>query len=663
MSDVAVAAMAADHGPVDPPRSFRLLARVRWWGYLILGLQLIAFLTWSAIMYSRFAETSDIAFYYQAWFLIAHGNLDPYSTILGVRFWQNDSEFLLWVLAPLYWVTRTGLALSWLQDVSIAGAEAVAFTWICDIARRRCKSTDAAWLAGLGLMLLVANPWIWWSISFDVHQEPLIIVFAALLAWDLSRGRGRAWFWIIPVILSGAASTTYVIGLGLGGVLAGGRSRRMGAGIALLGLAYSLFVVLIHGDVVVSLPIQYGYLAARNGGIPTGLTLSGLVTAIASHPLRLLQALWAKRVDMIANLAPSGILGLGALMILPLMILVILASWLWPGVVFAEPIYQNVSIYVFLPVGSVAVLCWLVQRHRRAAYALAGLIAVQAVGWAIVWGPQVPGDWLRVSAPAAATLTGIESRIPASAEVIASQGVVGRFSGRRLVYPFGLTPDVGALLVQGETWFVLTPTAGIEGASVATSMAFIGELAGPLHATLVTHANGVWAFRWTPPPGVREITVPDGSAPLPAWASAGAAGQAVTAGSVSGWRVSATGAKGYVADGMEWQEPPGSYRATVALSAAGPVDVEVWDDTTDTLVARRTIPATDGIQQVTIPVDAPQAPNATAFSGWGPFRAEFRPPPVGQRLEVRVWSPGGFAVSVYSADLTTASGSALGAQP
>lgn len=663
MSNVAVAAMAAADGPVDSPRSFRLLGRVRWWGYLILGLQLIAFLTWSAILYSRFAVTSDIAFYNQAWFLIAHGNLDPYSTIEGVRFWQNDSEFILWVLAPLYWVTRTGLTLSWLQDISIAAAEAVVFTWMCELTRRYCRERDAALLAGLGLLLLVANPWIWWSISFDVHQEPLIIVFAALLAWDLSRGRRRAWFWIIPVFLSGAASATYVIGLGLGGVLAGGRSRRMGAGIALLGLAYSLFVMVIHGDVVVSLPRQYGYLAAGDGGIPMGLTLSGLVTGVASHPLRILQALWVKRVDMIANLAPSGMLGLGALMTLPLMIVVILASWLWPGIVFAEPIYQNLAIYVFLPVGSIAVLCWLVQRHRRAALALAGLIAVQAVGWAIVWGPQTPGEWLRVSAPTAATLTGIETRIPASAEVIASQGVVGRFSGRRLVYPFGLYQDVRALPVQGETWFVVTPTAGIEGASVATSMAFIGELAGPLHATLVTHANGVWAFRWTPPPGVREITVPDGSAPLPAWTSAGAAGQAVTAGPVSGWRVSATGAKGYVADGMEWQEPPGSYRATVALSAAGPVNVEVWDDTTDTLVARRTIPATDGIQQVAMPVDAPNGPNATAFSGWGPFRAEFRPPPVGQRLEVRVWSPGGFAVSVYSADLTTASGTALGAQP
>jgi len=39
------------------------------------------------------------------------------------------------------------------------------------------------------------------------------------------------------------------------------------------------------------------------------------------------------------------------------------------------------------------------------------------------------------------------------------------------------------------------------------------------------------------------------------------------------------------------------------------------------------------------------------------------PPPAGQLLEVRVWSPGGFAVSVYSADLTAASGSGLAALP
>ena len=31
------------------------------------------------------------------------------------------------------------------------------------------------------------------------------------------------------------------------------------------------------------------------------------------------------------------------------------------------------------------------------------------------------------------------------------------------------------------------------------------KLAGPLHARLVTHANGVWAFQLTPPPGITAI--------------------------------------------------------------------------------------------------------------------------------------------------------------
>ena len=66
-------------------------------------------------------------------------------------------------------------------------------------------------------------------------------------------------------------------------------------------------------------------------------------------------------------------LGLVRLMTLPLMIVVILASWLWPGIVFAEPIYQNLATLVSRRSEASPVLCWLVQRHRRAALALAGL--------------------------------------------------------------------------------------------------------------------------------------------------------------------------------------------------------------------------------------------------------------------------------------------------
>jgi hypothetical protein len=168
--------------------------------------------------------------------------------------------------------------------------------------------------------------------------------------------------------------------------------------------------------------------------------------------------------------------------------------------------------------------------------------------------------------------------------------MMGRFSGRDLQHALlgpGRQP-VG----PGETWFVIVPAAGIETQSTASAMAFIGKLAGTTHPVLVTHANGVWAFRWRPPPGVNMIIVPTGAEPLPAWAAPGAAGRDVLTGPVAGWHVTSTGGQGYVADGLAWPKPPSRYRAHVRLSAAGPVNVEVWNDTGNMLLARRSIPAT-----------------------------------------------------------------------
>jgi hypothetical protein len=87
------------------------------------------------------------------------------------------------------------------------------------------------------------------------------------------------------------------------------------------------------------------------------------------------------------------------------------------------------------------------------------------------------------------------------------------------------------------------------------------------------------------------------------------------------------------------------------LSAAEPVNVEVWNDTGDTLLARRSIPAAAGMRVVTMPVDATTAYRAGIYSGHGPFRVGVVLPPAGERLEVRVWSPGHGTVNVYSAEL------------
>ena len=142
---------------------------------------------------------------------------------------------------------------------------------------------------------------------------------------------------------------------------------------------------------------------------------------------------------------------------------------------------------------------------------------------------------------------------------------------------------------RGEVWFVVAPSVGTELQTTASSMALISELAGPLHATLVAHAAGVWAFRWHPPAGLRVLRIPDGSTGIPGWTASGTAGQAVIGGPIARWHATSTGRQGYVADQIEWLEPIGRYLVRVRLSCAGPVNVEVWDDNGNVLLARRTV--------------------------------------------------------------------------
>jgi hypothetical protein len=630
------------------------LTLVRRVGYAVLGLQLLGFMTWSAILYHRFALTLDFSIEHQAWYLIAHGDLNPYDSPQHIPYWRNHCELIIWPLALLYWAWPHDVILPWIQDAALIGAEFVAFTWVCEIAGRRGRGNAAARLAAVGLVLLVANPWTWAALSFDYHAEPLTVLFLALIAWDTANGRRRAWAWVIPLFACGDVAATWLVGLGLGMALMGRSSRRHGLALACSGLGFALLITLIHANVGSGGGLRaYAYLAGATG---SPLTLSALVKGILTHPLISLRTLLEKRTNIWAALGPTGVLGMASPLLLPMAAVILLENNLFHGWLFSAPGFQCLALYALLPVGTVAVLTRLCARHRKTAIALSVLVVAQALAWATIWTPTVPGTWLRVPSGTAATLAAVRAHIPGDAEVIASQGVSGGFSGRKYIEPL---ISAGHLPIRGQTWFIIVPTAGIESLSTASAMAFISELAGPLGATLVTTANGVWAFRWDTPVGTSSVTVPGGLVPLEAWTSPGAAGRADLAGPVSDWHVSATGSRGYVSDGLAWQVPTGAYRADVTLSASGPVNVEIWDDTNNTLLGRQAIASTDGAQQVEMPVDAPAA-SASVYSGWGPFRTVPVPPPAAQLLEVRVWSPGGEAVNVYSAELTAVSGPGAG---
>ncbi len=134
----------------------------------------------------------------------------------------------------------------------------------------------------------------------------------------------------------------------------------------------------------------------------------------------------------------------------------------------------------------------------------------------------------------------------------------------------------------------------------------------------------------------------------------GSAGTAITAGPSANWRAVSNGRPGYVVDHDYWQEQAGRYEATVALSTSVPVNVEVWDATTSTLLARRSIPPTNGQGTVSMPVDLVNPKPATPYRGFGPFTIQPIPPTPGHQLEIRIWTPGGGTVSVSALELVPA---------
>ena len=415
--------------------TFALASRVRTVGYAVLAVQLIGFCAWSALLYHRYALTWDFGVYNQPWYLIAHGHLDPSTSIESMPFWRNDAEFAIWPLAIFYWLGPHGLTLLWLQDIGVVAAEAVAFSWMCSLAARSRSDRTAAWLLATGLLLFLVSPWLWWSISFDFHLESVALPFAVLLARDLANGRGRMWWWVAPVLSCGGPAAVYVLGIGLGGILSGRRYWRRGITLAVISVAYSAFIVTIGADHGAPLARHYGYLALGasasyvHGRLTTGgrLTTRQMTGGILSHPLHIAQALWLKRVDVNAALLPGGAIGILFRPLLPVIAVGLLSAILSAGWRFAQPLFQMLPVYLLVPVGTVAVLAWLARRYARVAAGLSVVLVAQALGWAAIWGPQVPVHWLRVSGPTAVTLARVRALIPESDEVVVSQGVLGPF--------------------------------------------------------------------------------------------------------------------------------------------------------------------------------------------------------------------------------------------
>lgn len=626
--------------------------------------QLAALLLWSLQLYRRYSLSMDFGIYYQAWWSIGHLKIDPYSTFLSAPFWRQNGEFIFWPLASLAFVARTPIVLLALQDAAVAGTTSVALLWLNAIRRQDGWPTGRAGriLFSGGVLLLVLDPWLYWTASFDWHVEPFIGLFTVLALFWLYQGHHkRAVGAAILTIACGSFGTIVAFGIGVT-ALCRRDTRRVGIGLIVLTLIWMSSLVALHATTGSgTIASSYGYLARTSHSSGT----ESLALGVLTHPTRILVALWRVHVDVIAIIAGAGLLGLFWYpwgVVVPVIVLV--SSDLYGSAhvrIFAFAPFQESPALALISVGTVVLVAraWTHLRARSllAAYLpLGGAVAYVAL-WAFFWIPVLPSTWVHVSSSTARTLSAVARLIPSRAEVVASQGIVGRFSDRSHVYVLN-GPGSSYPVARKNIYFVVSPYSGIETVSPELQLEDLGALVAAYHARLLVANSGIYLLRVSSDSlHGATISVPDLAYALPAWALETDTGVRVVSGPVSSWRLSAArSGSGYLAYGASFRRPPGSYLGVLTISTSEVVTVEVWDDTAKTLLARASFAPTNGVRTVSLPVRLASLVSASVYSGSPLARVARLSAPPGDEVEIRVTAQGLGTADLYSIQLMPAAG-------
>ena len=496
--------------------SYRQLWRV---GCVAFFLQGAGLLLWSWHLWSRFDLTSDFATFSQAWAQIGSGHLNPYESTFaynyphyGYPFWQSHFEILMWPLALLRLIWASTFDLLIIQDLVLAGFGLVAFRFGLEYLQAHwSKAVRGAPGVGTGLLVvLLASPWTYWTASFDFHFQSIAAFFVALCARDVWNGRRRAWWWAIAVLMCGDVAGSYLIGVGIAALLSGRATRRQGGYLVLAGALWIVFIIAIGSGKGSGLAGSYGYLAHVKNSTGVGATIAVLL-GIVGHPGGVVSVVRARWSEIFKFIAASGTVGLVSALGFGMALVVLIPNALNQQAVFigATAAFQNLVAVMFMIIGGVTFLTWIVRRSQGPL--IAGLIGcaalIQAVVVGIHWIPQIPSNFAKVNAATAHQLFDVQSKVPGDAEVIASQGVIGRFGARGLVYPFlDAFGDGQDIPVQATTVvFIFVPRQGIELATPTQTGAAIAKVRTELHAQEVSNSPNATVFVWHPRRGTASV--------------------------------------------------------------------------------------------------------------------------------------------------------------
>ena len=633
-------------------------------GCVLLAIQYVALLIWSYTLYSHFSLTQDFASYPQGWWLIAHGIMDPYSSIQHFFYWQNDAQFIMWPLAVVYLLWQHAITLLFIQDTATVLSGALILVWLMEAIELRIEQKGITSLyrvlALFGLLFILLDPWIYLANSFDYHLEAVSTLLALLTAHSLWKRSKSAYVWMIVTILSGGLGATYIVAIGIIALIYNRRSsgitRYTGIIFICLAAAWLATVSALGGTEGAALG-GYSYLASgAYSQYPfhvQNMDILQVLTGIALHPLRAVSMLWSHRVDILANIGPAGYIGILSPWGL-VGVLVLAESGLQSYMTFVVPGFQNPAVYLFTALGTTFVLLKLAtraagKRKRPPAaitFSIAAILLANSIGWAATWLPSAPRSFLDTSPSAAIVLSNARNRIPSDAEVVSSLGVVGRFSERRWVYC--MLYDGGKFPVRtSPVYFVIAASQGIELQSSANALAAVGYLATQLHADLILHGHGIWVFKWRPPHGVTEVSFQSVTPAIPAWTVPGEQSRTIMTGPAPSWRTSISNRTGYLVDHAYWNETSGSYTAVATVKTDTPLTMTVRDATRGIILARHTFMPCQSTLQSTLKLPftihkvlPPYLRKGQPPNPW-PFHIDTPPLPLGHagdRVEITISS-------------------------
>ena len=497
----------------------------------LFGAQFIGLLVYSWVQYHRFDLGIDFASVNQASTEISRGNLNPYSTILGSSFLDNHFALFLWPIGALLFVFRSSFILLVIQDLFLAGTGLLTFKWASHLMESRKTRREAGYaILAVTAVLLLLDPLVYYSAALDFHFEATATFFAVFAAYDVWAGRHRrAWIWVALCLTCGDLGGLCVAGVGISAVLAGKATRRQGAFYVLAGVVWVGLITALNANQG-SLLDNYAYLAGRTT-LPKGfrgpLTILG---GTVSHPGRLIDMFREKARMMWRYLPPGGVIGIITPWGFGVPAIILLSSALQSNTLFIGEPFQQFAVVPFVMIGTVTFLTALMSSdvhlfHRSAVWSdlwarsrSGRWIAVGILLFGILLGgiryadEYLPGSFtdnatanIITSSQAAALGTAL-GRTPSGAEVISSNDISGRFSGREYAYIY-FTDTTPIPLYAGDVELVMD-TENDPYVTPAQKAAAAQYLESKFHARTLMHRDGVWMLGWTQSTNKPAITLP-----------------------------------------------------------------------------------------------------------------------------------------------------------